>query len=82
MIQLLGLSTIKPEKKRERKIEKVISITRRIDENDEDPQPRRPPKNSHHAPSTPKNRMPSTFKKEYDNDNAAARTGPRVSPGT
>jgi hypothetical protein len=51
--------------------------------NEKDPQPLRPPENFHHEPSTPKRRLPSnTFKKESDDDDAAARTSPRVSPGT
>jgi hypothetical protein len=40
-------------------------------------------KNSHHALSTPKRRIPrSTFKKGCDNEDAAVQIGPRVSPGT
>jgi hypothetical protein len=41
------------------------------------------PENSHHTPSTSNHRVPSnTFKKENDDNAAAAQTSPRVSPGT
>src|SRR4051812_30746792 len=43
----------------------------------------RPPKKYHHTPSTPKHRVSSsTSKKENDDNDATARTGPRVSPDT
>ncbi|XBH76641.1 hypothetical protein VPH35_103248 [Triticum aestivum] len=45
--------------------------------------PPHPPEKYHRTPSTPKSRVPrNTFRKECDGDVAAARTGPRVSPGT
>jgi hypothetical protein len=51
--------------------------------NEYDPQPLRPSENSHHSPSTMKRRVPSsTSKKESGDHDAAARTNPRVSPGT
>ena len=51
-------------------------------QHEEDPQPLRPPKKSHHAPSMSDRRIPSsTFSKGNDDDAAAARTCPRVSPG-
>jgi hypothetical protein len=75
-------STIKPKRKKERKKRKQYRH-RRIDENEDDPQPLRPLENSHHSPSTMKRRIPSsTSKKESDDHDAAARTNPRVSPGT
>jgi hypothetical protein len=50
--------------------------------NDDDPQPLRPSENSHHALSSLKHRIPSsTFKKQCDDDDAAAQTDTRVSPG-
>jgi hypothetical protein len=43
----------------------------------------RPPENFHHALSTPKRWILSNiFKNGFDDDDAAARTGPRVSSGT
>ena len=51
-------------------------------QHEEDPQLLRPPEKSHHAPSMPDRRIPSsTFSKGNDDDAAAARTCPRVSPG-
>jgi hypothetical protein len=48
-------------------------------QNDNDPQSLRPSKLSHHAPSTPKRQVSSsTFKKEYDVNDAAARTSALV----
>ena len=42
-----------------------------------------PTEDNHHAPKPPSCRVPSTtFKKECDDDDAAARTSPRISPGT
>ena len=42
-----------------------------------------PTEDNHHAPKPPSCRVPSTtFKKECDDDDAAARTNPRISPGT
>jgi hypothetical protein len=81
--ELLGPSAqASPKEKREKKKRKQCR-DRRIDENEDDPQPLRPSENSHHAPSTPKRRVPSnTYKKESDDNAAAAQTNPRVSPGT
>jgi hypothetical protein len=69
-------------KKRERKKRETNADTGNQRYKD-DPPPLRSPENSHHAPSTSKHRVPSnTFKKENDNEAAAARTSPRVSPST
>jgi hypothetical protein len=76
-------STIKPKRKKKEKKKRKQYRHRRIDENEDDPQPLRPSENSHHSPSTMKRRVPSsTSKKESDDHDAAARTNPRVSPGT
>ena len=42
-----------------------------------------PTRNIHHAPMPSSRREPSnTFRKDCDDDDAAARTNPRISPGT
>ena len=42
-----------------------------------------PTEDNHHAPKPPSCRVPrTTFKKECNDDDAAARTSPRISPGT
>jgi hypothetical protein len=76
-------STSTPKRKHKRKTRETNAEKGRIDENGDASQPLRPPENIHHKPSTWKLRVPSnTFKKGCDDDDAAARSDPRVSPGT
>jgi hypothetical protein len=76
-------STSTPKRKHKRKTRETNAEKGRIDENGDASQPLRPPENIHHKPSTWKPRVPSnTFKKGCDDDDAAARSEPRVSPGT
>jgi hypothetical protein len=81
--ELLGPSAQASPKEKRKKKKRKQCRDQRIDKNEDDPQPLRPPENSHHAPSTLKRRVPSkTSKKESDDNDAATRTNPRVSPGT
>ena len=67
------------EKEQKRKQMPTLAVRR----NKAGPQPLRPPKVSHRTPGIPNRRVPSnTFMKGCDDDAAAARSGPRVSPGT
>jgi hypothetical protein len=80
---LWALGTNKPKRKKRKNKKRKQCQERRIDENEDEPQLLCPPKNSHHAPSSPKRRVPSnTYKKENDNNDTTARTNPRVSLGT
>jgi hypothetical protein len=75
-----GRSTTKP-KGTNREKEKECQH-RQIDKNEDNPPPLRLPEKSYHTPSTPNYRVPNnTFNKEDDDDAAAVRTNPRVSPG-
>jgi hypothetical protein len=75
-------SSPKEIKTREMK-EKIKANTGRSTKKKDDPQPMRPPELSHHASSNPDHRGSSnTFNKESDDDAAASRTSPRVSPST
>jgi hypothetical protein len=67
----------------QKKRKKYTNADTGISTNKVDPPPLRHPENPYHVPSTLKCRVLSnTFKKESNDDAAAARTSPRVFPGT
>jgi hypothetical protein len=75
-------STTKPKGKTEKE-KRDKCLHGKLNENEDDLQPLHPLEKSHHVPSTPKHRIPSnTFNKRSGDGDVAARTSPRIFPGT